>query len=161
MTTLAVTRSNRWIPWIFVFGFGVIIAVNATLITFATGSFSGLVVEHPYRKGAEYTRTQAMLQDQRQLNWQYELHSEPHPDGSLDIAIAWRQGGAALDDLHVSAEIIRPVENAPPVALVLQNRGGGVYAASVRLPAIGLWDIRIMAERGEARFVAAERLVVR
>lgn len=161
MTALAATRSNRWIPWLFVLGFGVIIAVNATLIVFATGSFSGLVVEHPYRKGVEYARTQAMLQNQRRLHWQYQLQSEWHADGHLDIAVAWQEDAASLTDLHVSMEFVRPVENAPPVTVTLQHRGAGIYTASIALPAAGLWDLRIMAERGEMRFVAAERLVLR
>lgn len=161
MTALAATRNSRWIPWLFVLGFTVTLAINATLIAFAAGSFSGLVVEHPYRKGAEYAHAQAMLQDQRQLNWYYRLRSESRADGSLDISIAWQDGAAALIDLQVTAEFIRPVENAPPMTVMLQHRGAGVYTASVSLPAMGLWDVRIMARRDEARFVAAERLVLR
>ncbi|HLT79088.1 MAG TPA: FixH family protein [Ferrovibrio sp.] len=161
MTTMADDRSSRWIPWIFVLGFAVIIAVNATLIAFAIESFSGLVVEHPYRKGVEYSQTQEMLDRQRQLGWEYELRAEPHADGDVNVAVAWHHDAAPLNDLQVSAEFIRPVENAAPLTVFLQHRGNGEYAASVRLPAAGLWDVRITAERREERFVAAERLVLR
>jgi hypothetical protein len=38
----ALASRSRYIPWLFVAGFAVVIAVNATMIWFAVGSFSGL-----------------------------------------------------------------------------------------------------------------------
>lgn len=161
MNASAVNRSNRWIPWLFVFGFAVIVAVNATLITFAASSFSGLVVEHPYRKGIAYSQTQHMLDAQKQLHWDYRVHTELRGAAEVDFVVVWQeQNGATLNGLRVTAEFSRPVENAPPVTVTLDNRGHGVYGATVDLSRDGVWDARIVAEGNGARFVAAERLIV-
>ena len=161
MRMFAAGGSNRWIPGLFVLGFAVIIAVNATLIAFAAGSFSGLVVAHPYKKGVEYSHTRQMLEAQRQLRWDYRMHTRLIEGTDIEFALVWRGAdGAALNDLQVVVEFSRPVENTPPVTAVLAGRGNGMYGAVVNLARAGVWDVRIVAERNGARFVAAERVIV-
>lgn len=161
MTATAANRSNRWIPGLFVLGFAVIIAVNATLIAFAASSFSGLVVAHPYKKGVEYSHTRQMLDAQRQLHWDFQVQTAFPGGTGVEFALVWQdQDGVALNDLEVVVEFGRPVENTPPVTAVLASRGNGSYGTVVDLPKAGVWDVRIVAERGGTRFVAAERVVV-
>lgn len=161
MAASTADRSNRWIPRLFALGFAVIIAVNATLIAFAAGSFSGLVVQHPYKKGVEYSHTRQMLDAQRQLHWDYQVQTVFLGGTGVDFALVWQnRDGGPLSDLHVTVEFGRPVENAPPVPAVLSSRGNGTYGTIVDLPKAGIWDVRIVAERSGTRFVAAERVVV-
>ncbi len=152
---------QRWIPSLFVLGFLIVVAVNTVLIVMATGSFSGLVVAHPYKKGSEYSRLHQALQDQKELGWSYSLQAEPRGDGHVRLVMQWRDGGAlALPDLVVTVEASRPVENIAPFTVDLQARGGGRYEALLQLPREGLWDLRIAASQGPRRFVAAERIRV-
>jgi nitrogen fixation protein FixH len=159
---------QRWIPSIFVLGFLVVVAVNAVLIVTATGSFSGLVVAHPYKKGAEYTRVHQALVEQKALDWHYTLETVPRGDaGQLRIVMQWQDGAAlALSDLVVNVEASRPVENVAPMVAELQRRGGGRYETVLELSREGLWDLRITASQGVVgqggrQFVAAERIQVK
>lgn len=153
---------QRWIPMVFVLSFLVVVAVNAILIVTATGSFSGLVVAHPYKKGAEYTQLRQELAKQQALHWAYQMWTERQADGSLSLVTQWTDGDRlGLVGLAITAEISRPVENLPPIRLALEELGGGRYAAIVALPRAGQWDVRLEAVRGERHFRAAERLQVR
>jgi nitrogen fixation protein FixH len=46
MSTIVPPRRS-WIPWVFASGMGIVVAVNAVLITAAFSSFPGLVVQRP------------------------------------------------------------------------------------------------------------------
>lgn len=152
---------QHWIPSLFVLGFLVVVAVNAVLIVTATGSFSGLVVAHPYKKGAEYSRLHQALADQKDLGWQYSLQTMSLGDGHVRLIVQWSDRAAlALSDLVVTAEAGRPVENIAPLTVDLQSRGGGRYEAVLQLPREGLWDLRIVASQGARQFIAAERIRV-
>ncbi len=48
---------DRYIPWLFVAFFAVVLAANGALIAIALGSFTGLTTEHAYDKGLAYNRT--------------------------------------------------------------------------------------------------------
>ncbi len=153
---------QRWIPSIFVLGFLVVVAVNTVLIVTATGSFSGLVVSHPYKKGAEYSRLHQALVEQKALNWRYSLENLREGDGLVRLTLQWRDDvELPLSDLAIEIEASRPVENILPRKTELQSLGGGRYSALLDLPREGLWDLRITARRGDREFVAAERIQVR
>lgn len=155
---------QRWIPGIFVLGFLVVIAVNTVLIVTATGSFSGLVVAHPYKKGAEYTQLHQTLMAQKALDWHYTLETVVLSDSRIRLIMQWNNpAGVALSDLQVHLDVSRPVENVTPIDVDLQPRGGGRYEVVLDLPRKGLWDLRITASQavvgqGERQFVAAERI---
>lgn len=152
---------QRWIPSIFVLGFLVVVAVNTVLIVTAAGSFSGLVVSHPYKKGTEYSRLHQALVEQKTLNWIYSLESSRQSDGQVRLVLQWRDGAElSLSDLAIEIEASRPVENIAPLKAGLQSLGGGRYSALLDLPREGLWDLRIIARRGDREFVAAERIQV-
>lgn len=151
---------QRWIPSLFVLGFLVVVAVNAVLIVTATGSFSGLVVAHPYKKGIEYNHMHQALAEQKELGWQYSLQTSPR-DGQVRVVMQWSDKAAlALSDLVVTLEASRPVENIAPITAELQPQGGGRYETLVDLPREGLWDLRITASKGGREYITAERIRV-
>lgn len=150
---------GRWIPWIFVGGFLVVIAVNATLIAFASQTFSGLVVAHPYRKGQEYSQTKSRLTDQASLGWQFVPRLTAGLNGRVTITLDARDAaGSPLGGLNLQAGLERPVENMPPQPLSFREIAGGTYVAELALPKSGLWDLRLLARRGNEEFDFAERL---
>jgi nitrogen fixation protein FixH len=152
---------QRWIPTLFVAGFLVVIGVNTVLIVAASKTFSGLVVANPYQKGAEYTANQKDLAEQRRLNWQHRIVVTPAADGALDLQVQWTDAaGLALGGLRVTASLERPVERLDGIDVVLTDRGGGVYAATIPLPRSGIWDMRILAEQGGRHVMAADRIRV-
>jgi len=150
---------QRWIPAIFVIAFLVIIAVNATLIVAASKTFSGLVVANPYQKGAEYSASLQDLNEQHRLNWQHRITVTPAGDDGLSLRVQWSDAaGLALSGLAVTATLERPVEKLEPLSVQLQDRGGGVYGAIVKLPRAGIWDLRVRAEGNGHHMLAADRI---
>lgn len=161
MDRIKTTLKQRWIPGIFVLGFLVVIAVNTVLIVTATGTFSGLVVAHPYKKGAEFNRMQQNLAEQKSLHWQYSLRNETLSDGTLRLMLDWRDAeGQVLSGLTLEAELSRPVENLAPLALEFQAKGGGRYEARLEGLRPGQWDLRANASRAGHNFSIAERFTV-
>lgn len=161
MQQIAQMIRQRWIPALFVLGFLVVVAVNTVLIVTATGSFSGLVVAHPYKKGAEYTQVHQALLAQKALDWHYTIETTQQNSGRIRLVMQWNdRTGLALSDLSISLDASRPVENVAPVEVDLLPRGGGRYEAMLDLAREGLWDLRITALRDGHEFIAAERIRV-
>ncbi len=158
----AIKSTGRWIPWLFVAGFLVVIGVNATLIVFATDTFSGLVVEHPYKKGQEFDRTKARLAEQAAMGWQVKLAREEKADGSMVLWLGFQDAaGKPLDNLTIAAQLQRPVENIAALELGFRPDGAGRYRAELLPPKHGQWDLHYTASIGERHFEGAERLFVR
>jgi nitrogen fixation protein FixH len=164
--TVAMARGTtslrgHWIPWLFVAGFAIVIAVNATLIVYATDTYSGLVVEHPYKKGLAYNQTKAQLDAQARLGWRYDVAVTPMGD-HIAIELRWIDATqAALDGLALEGSLQRPVENLPPLQIAFEPVGGGRYRSLIALPKRGAWDLHFSARRGSDEFAGAERLMIR
>jgi nitrogen fixation protein FixH len=80
-------------------------------------------------------------------------------DGVLTVHFADRSG-APLSGLTVSAILTRPTREGYDFSLPLANQGDGSYRANVTMPLRGLWEVRILAALGNARFQDTRRLLV-
>ena len=108
MNTTAVAR-GRHIPWFFVAGFAIVFAVNATMITIAVGSFSGLYTPKPRDRGLHYNEIIAAQQARDALGWRVEPMWRPD-SGTLEIAVFDRAGQAVMSKIMAhegAAEALR------------------------------------------------------
>ena len=144
------------IPWLFVAGFAIVIAVNGTMMWLAIGSFSGLYSNHARDRGLHYNQVMAEQRNREALGWKVET-SWQAADGRLGLKIGDRSG-KALADAAVVVELVRPAEKRPPIRIAMADLGGGRFAASVALPARGNWDADIVIEAGGRRFAVTRRL---
>jgi nitrogen fixation protein FixH len=153
-----------WIPWIFVAGFLVTIAVNATLVWVAVGTFSGLETEHPYERGLDYNRTLAAAHDQQARGWQVSLQVVPSAAAASDVrrvsvvASFLDRDGRAIDGLAAAAAFLRPVRAADDVGVELVGEGGGRYEAELDLPLGGFWDVELTATGEPGQWHSRQRL---
>lgn len=157
------SRKSGWIPWVFVGGMGVVVAVNAVMVTFALSTFSGLTVEKPYERGVAYNRVLEAQARQEALGWTLSTTFQP-TSGQLDgrlVLTAHGPDGAPLDDLVLDARLVRPVEKMAPLELFFTAAGDGRYVARAELPLPGLWDLKLHARRGDDLYTLIERLDVR
>lgn len=153
---------SRFIPWFFVAGFAIVIAVNGTLIYFAQSSFSGLDTEHPYERGLDYNRTLAAAAAQAELGWHSEVTLTAAPNGRHEVAVRLADDRAQpIDGLEVEVYLRRPANSHLDLSVPLQRQGNGRYAAEVALPALGQWEVRIVARDGELSWQESERLFAR
>lgn len=158
MTTALASRS-RYIPWLFVGGFAVVIAVNAIMMTFAVSSFSGLYTPKPRDRGLHYNEIVAEKQSRDTLGWRIETMWRQETS-RLEVRL-FDLAGQPLTGAHVSAELVRPVEKRPPLDVALGDLGEGRFAGHVDLPLRGNWDLDIVVERNGDRYAVTRRMFLK
>jgi nitrogen fixation protein FixH len=114
MSTLAaraMPRRSRWIPWVFVGGFLLVVAVNAALIFFSVNSFTGLTTTEAYTKGLRFNDQIREAEVYERLGWHVAARFSPVEgrSGTIEVKLTDRNG-AALTGAEVSVEFSRPVE---------------------------------------------------
>lgn len=153
-TTLA--PRGRYIPWLFVLGFALVVAVNGTMIWFAVGSFSGLYTPKPRDRGLRYNDVLTAQQSRDVLGWRIDSKWQPESH-QLDLALFDREG-RPLAGARATVELVRPAEKRPPLSIAMAVVGPGQLAGTVDLPARGNWDIDIVIERDGQRFAQTRRM---
>ncbi|WP_428667521.1 FixH family protein [Reyranella sp.] len=157
MSLLSV-RSPRFsiVPWLFVAGFAIVIAVNGTMMWLAIGSFSGLYSGHARERGVHYNEVVAQQRSRDALGWTVQTGWKPESN-HLDLTLS-DAAGRPLEATVVSVALIRPAEKRPPVGVTMNGLGGGKFSGSVVLPARGNWDADIAIEAEGHRFAITKRL---
>jgi nitrogen fixation protein FixH len=157
MSLLSV-RSPRFsiVPWLFVAGFAIVIAVNGTMMWLAIDSFSGLYSGHARERGVHYNEVVAQQRSRDALGWAVQAGWQPRSN-RLDLTLS-DATGQPLEGAAVTVELIRPAEKRPPVEVTMSGLGSGKFSGSVLLPARGNWDADIVIEAGGQRFALTKRL---
>lgn len=116
----------------FILFFGVVIGVNVIFITKATGTFPGLIVQHPFKKGVAYNKTLAQRRAEAMLNWRIHHNITTEDDGvEYFILQVSEADGTPLDGLDVSLHLWQAGNNDADLELQLQPVGNGKYRASI------------------------------
>ncbi|ABC24119.1 integral membrane protein linked to a cation pump-like protein [Rhodospirillum rubrum F11] len=156
-----------WYPYIFVGAFGVVLAVNLTLLYFATSTFNGLVTTTAFEEGVAYNREIAAARAQETLGWTAKAALEPRAGGvegswpaDLVVSLTSAENQPLLRDLAVTAQIRRPTQAGFDQALTLTAGTDGRWHAPLVLPFAGQWEVRVVATRGQAVFRMRDRFVL-
>jgi nitrogen fixation protein FixH len=154
-------RRSLWIPWLFVGLMLLVVVVNGVMIYFAEHTFSGLDTQKYYEEGVDYNTSLKDAAASAALGWTAKAAIEPN--GAADtvrVAITDRSG-APVSGLHLALHLVRPVSTALDQFLDLRPTAPGVYAAEVKLPARGAWELRLEATGGRATWQSTQRLFVK
>ncbi len=158
MSTVVASRS-RYIPWLFVAGFAIVIAVNAVMVWFAVGSFSGLYTDRAREIGLHYNQVIAEQRARDALGWKVSTNWRADV-GRIELSIAGPDG-QPLSGAHLRIELVRPAEKRPPLPVAMDAVGIGEFAGYVDLPERGNWDLDIVIERGGERYAVTRRMFLR
>jgi nitrogen fixation protein FixH len=128
--------------------FGVVIAVNATMATFATRTFGGTVVDNSYVASQQFNTWLARAEAQRRTGASISLAVTDRI-----VTVDARSAGLADEGATLTGWAIHPLGRAEPVALRFQRQGSGHFVATAPLPA-GRWQLELTLQRGgdRARF---------
>ena len=159
MTIASGATRDRHVPWLFVAGFAVVIAVNGIMVWLAIGSFSGLYTPQPRQRSLHYNEIIARQADRDALGWRLDVRWLAQDD-RLEIALVDAQG-RPLGDARLHAELVRPAEKRPPLAVDLVAVDIGRYAATVALPARGNWDLDVVVDHDGQRFAQTRRMFLK
>ncbi len=155
-------EGDRWIPFVFLAGFLVVLAANATLVIVALNSWSGLTTERSYAQGLDYNQTLAAARAQEALGWQAELTVEAQGPRRAEVHFSLTdRHGRPVKVESVRARFVRPTQSGQDVDITLTTRGGTDYRGEAELPLPGLWDLHVLAIKGEERFGMTERVVLK
>lgn len=140
--------------------FGVIAAVNGTMVYYALSTFSGEVDPHPYEHGLAYNKDIAAAVAQEARHWQVSAHVTAN--GAMKtVEAAFRDEAAhPISGLHVTARLEFATDMIHDRNVTLSETAPGSYSGVLPLAA-GNWDLVLNAEReGKQLFVSRNRLMV-
>lgn len=160
MQSAAISRGARWMPWIFVAGMLLVVAVNGVLIFMAVGTWSGLVVERPYERGLGYNRALAAAERQDALGWAIKARIDSGPSGNQLVVEAMDRESRPLNDLRIDVVLERPLGPRETLKTELRRIAAGHYAVSLPPLARGQWQARIAVSVGGDAMHLSRRLTV-
>jgi nitrogen fixation protein FixH len=135
--------------------FGTIIAVNLVMATFASTSWTGLVVRNSYVASQQFNEKAAEGRAQAARNWEPALGLQP---GTVSFRLN-DSAGAAIPLKAVRMTFRRPAYEAEDMVIDLAQRSDGVFAAQADIRD-GIWIIEASADFGEAHPYRDTRRVV-
>lgn len=120
--------------------FGVIIVVNFTMATFASKSWTGLVVKNSYVASQKFNDELARAEKQHARGWRSEVAYE---NGELSFAL-FDKSGAAINPDKVIASVGRPAFEQQDQIVELEASNASGFFTSLQLGE-GTWAVKIEA----------------
>lgn len=148
---------DRLIPWYFVIAFVVLFVVDGIFVYIATKSNSGVVTEHPYKKGLAYNQTIQLAEQQEALGWHA---TTTYKNEALTFKLIDKQD-LPIQHATVIAYIERPLEDGYKKELTLTEVENGIYSAPISLPLKGQWNVTIGVSWESQQYQITKRLVVK
>jgi nitrogen fixation protein FixH len=121
--------------------FGVVIAVNFTMATFASRTFGGLVVENSYVASQKFNGWLSQARAEKALDWTLDLRRGQ--GGRLDARLSTEDKG--LDGARIDVLARHPLGQLPERELHFRSLGDGRYESVEALPA-GRWILHVEAK---------------
>jgi len=135
--------------------FGVIIAVNITMATFASSSWTGLVVKNSYVASQKFNTELAEAEAQAGLGWKSEVL---YQNEQLIFSLT-DQSGKQLAPESVILSLGRPAFEQKDQQLQLTADQSGLYGSEIEL-GDGTWILRLDARVGQQKYRRDLRLFV-
>jgi nitrogen fixation protein FixH len=130
-------RRGRWIPWVFVAGMSVVVAVNALMVAVSLSTFSGVAVSRAYERGRGYAAVLEEAARQDALGWQEAVSVA---DGALHVVVRDSAGQPVPGDL--TGLLRRPAEPGEH-ALAPVPIAPGRWVAPLPAMRPGQWEARL------------------
>ena len=153
---------DRWIPWVFVAFFVVVVSMNGVMTYFAFDTWTGLTVTNAYERGLRHNDEIAEARAQAALGWVAELEFSQTGDtnGRMLLTLS-DQWGTGLEQAAVRARLIRPTHEGYDFETDLVPAGPGQYAAEIDFPLAGQWSVEIRADHERGTYRLDDRLFLR
>ncbi|MBL8767687.1 MAG: FixH family protein [Planctomycetes bacterium] len=139
---------------------GFCIAMQATLLVYATNDPSFAVERDYEQKAARWNDVARQRADNERLGWSADAELVPPTQrgepAELKVVLKDR-GGHTIRDASISFEACAIARASHVEAGAAEPTALGDYVAALREPRPGLWEVRLTAERAGERFTATLR----
>lgn len=124
--------------------FGVVIAVNLLMASFAVTTFGGTVVDNSYVASQKYNEWLEKAREQAAHGW--DVTKIVRHDGKVAMTVLGADE-TVLQGAEITATASHPVGRTDPVELSFRQDSTGTYVSSDTLPE-GRWKLRILITHG-------------
>jgi nitrogen fixation protein FixH len=145
---------GRWIPYAFVGGMLLVVAVNGGLVYAALSTFTGVTVPRAYERGRNYDHVLAEAARQEALGWRADVGWNA---GSLRVSVNDRDGLPVPGRLE--GRLQRPLEDRG-LPLAFAAGAPGQWAARLGEIAPGQWEVQLTLHGTDDRRLDIRRRIV-
>ena len=129
--------------------FGVIVSVNATILTVALRTMPGVETKCAYETSQHFNEEIARQHERDARGWKAAATLARLGEGAtLGVALADRLG-QPLSGFEATARLRHPATSARDHAVTLNERQPGLYEANVDRVEAGSWILELQAWRGD------------
>jgi len=141
--------------------FGVIVSVNATILTVALRTMPGVETKSAYETSQHFNEEIARQHERDARGWKAVANLSRQGEGAtLGVTLADRLG-QPLSGLSATARLRHPATSARDHMATLNERQPGRYEATVERAEAGSWILELQTRRGEeVVFVSRSRIIL-
>lgn len=141
--------------------FGVIVSVNATILTVALRTMPGVETKSAYETSQHFNEEIARQHERDARGWKAAVTLARQGEGAtLGVALTDRLG-QPLSGFSATARLRHPATSARDHAVTLNERPPGRYEADFDRIEAGSWILELQARRGEeVVFVSRSRIIL-
>ncbi|WP_084305749.1 FixH family protein [Bradyrhizobium sp. ARR65] len=142
--------------------FGIVIAVNVTMMKLAIATLPGTEVDSAYSASLGYEKEIAAARDQDGRKWEVGAHIERLADGAAVLQVEARDNaGRPVTGLKFEGRFERPTDKRADLAVTLEEVGIGIYRGQIEAIAPGQWDLVLEGDaKGRRMFLSKNRVVL-
>jgi nitrogen fixation protein FixH len=142
--------------------FGVVFAVNFTMMKLAIATLPGTEVDSAYTASLGYEKEIAAAHDQTARKWKVEAHIERDGSGGATLLVDARDDdGRPVTGLRFQGTLERPTDKRADLAVALAEVGIGSYRGSAPAVASGQWDLVLEGDSaGRRMFMSKNRVLL-
>jgi nitrogen fixation protein FixH len=154
--------TGRMVFLMFLAFFGVIVTVNALMLTLALDTMPGTTTASSYQASQRFNRDLAAARERDARGWAVEAHADRDPAGFAAVTISLRDpAGAPVEAVSVKARLEHPARRALDRPLDMARSGTGRYAGSAADVSAGAHDLVVEVSRdGEPLFRSRNRIML-
>lgn len=142
--------------------FGVVIAVNVTMMKLAILTLPGTEVDSAYSASLAYEKEIAAARDQDARHWKVDAHVQRSAKGGATLQVEARDGkGRPMSGLQFEGRFERPTDRRADLPVTLAEVGTGIYRGNAEAIAPGQWDLVIEGlSAGQRLFLSKNRVLL-
>lgn len=139
-----------------------VVLVNVAFIVTAFNTNPGLVEEGYYEKGRDVEKNfHKRMEARNRLGWDIRLQNPEQvisgQAGNYVVNIVDKVG-LPLRDAKVTLQAYRPSDASADIHAIMDTVTDGVYQTRLNLPLKGIWDLKVVVQRGEDKLEIARRI---